>query len=247
MINFMVFENNFKLGLLLIMIVMIFLSGCSSVKFKEDDKFKASSFKECVEKGGNIAESHPRRCFLGRYSFVEVIDDVSIDDMSIQIAKEESFRGEIVKIEDDRDGLIISLKDDNGEIILATISVLNLSSNFGFNFSVIETGNIIEVTGDIFGTLEEKRLMAKRGFVVYDKNAELNCIINKGEYEARGMMQVYMCNIPTKDAGKSCNNMEDCEGICMSDDGKGVCSNWTVNFGCIPVIENGKEVTICID
>lgn len=53
-----------------------------------------------------------------------------------------------------------------------------------------------------------------------------------------------VCAMPTSDAGKACNDISECEGLCMGD---GKCSEWDNNFGCTDVLVEGEKVTICID
>jgi len=239
----MVFDNKHstKIGLIFMMLIMIVFSACSNIEENRD--LKASSFEECVKKGGNIAESYPRQCFLGRDSFVEKIDENENDTKNII----KTFRGEIIKIEDGKDGSSVTLKNRDNETVIAKVSIPNLGYNSKFNFSSIKIGNIIEVRGETFEMTDNTHLTANYALVIFDKHLEEECIDKGGKYEQRGMMQMYMCNMPTKDAGKSCDDMSDCEGICEAKDSKGICSEWTINFGCIPVFENGEEVTICID
>ena len=53
-----------------------------------------------------------------------------------------------------------------------------------------------------------------------------------------------VCAMPTSDAGQSCSDISECEGLCLSD---GKCSEWDNNFGCTEVLVEGETVTICID
>ena len=53
-----------------------------------------------------------------------------------------------------------------------------------------------------------------------------------------------VCAMPTSDSGKACNDISECEGLCMGD---GKCSEWDNNFGCTDVLVEGEKVTICID
>lgn len=53
-----------------------------------------------------------------------------------------------------------------------------------------------------------------------------------------------VCAMPTSDAGKACNDISECEGLCMSN---GKCSEWDNNFGCTDVRVDGEILTICID
>lgn len=79
---------------------------------------------------------------------------------------------------------------------------------------------------------------------MYSKEEETACLNNGGSYEKFGKLQAYDCNMPASDAGKTCADSSGCEGLCLA---KGECSPNTINFGCIPLLEKGEEVTICID
>lgn len=81
----------------------------------------------------------------------------------------------------------------------------------------------------------------------YSDEQKKACELKGGKYQQLGMAQMWQCNMPAKDAGKNCKNSQECEGLCLAKNGKGFCSKSTHNFGCIPIIENGEEVTICID
>lgn len=91
--------------------------------------------------------------------------------------------------------------------------------------------------------------------IINQKEAENNsinidkelCFEKGGKYEKKGMAQIYICNIPTTDSGKSCTSSKECEGLCLVKSGEGKCSPWTDYDGCNPIMEEGKEVTICID
>lgn len=80
-----------------------------------------------------------------------------------------------------------------------------------------------------------------------ESTLEGNCIANGGKYEPVGKMQTYQCNLPTSDKGKHCNTRTDCEGMCLSIDGYGHCSGWSLNFGCMDIFENNETLTLCID
>jgi len=161
---------------------------------------------------------------------------------------EETFRGEIIKIENGKDGSTVTLKNYQNEIIKSTVSIPNLGINSNFDFSSIKIGNIIEVHGETFKMQDMTHLTAKYATIVFNEKTKVECQNNNGTYEASGMLAIYMCNMPTNDSMSVCTSSTECEGLCLSKDGEGVCSPSTINFGCIPVIENGgQEVTICID
>lgn len=54
------------------------------------------------------------------------------------------------------------------------------------------------------------------------------------------------CAMPTEDAGKPCRDGSECSaGICLAEGAQ--CPAQSLNFGCLPILEAGDEVTICID
>lgn len=53
-----------------------------------------------------------------------------------------------------------------------------------------------------------------------------------------------ICSMPASDAGQSCTSSSQCVGLCMA---SGQCSEYESNFGCQDVLEDGAQVTICID
>ncbi len=57
----------------------------------------------------------------------------------------------------------------------------------------------------------------------------------------------YFCNYPARDAGMSCTDGEQCEGECLVVGRLGKCSDYSVLFGCITVLENGRQLGKCID
>ena len=88
-------------------------------------------------------------------------------------------------------------------------------------------------------------LTAEFAFAMFSSDAKSKCETEGGNYEVVGILQAFNCNMPANDAGETCSDSSECDGLCLADGG--VCSVKTTNFGCIPILENGKEVTICID
>lgn len=82
----------------------------------------------------------------------------------------------------------------------------------------------------------------------------------EGGSVARGLGPA-VCSYPTPDAGKSCTSGDDCAGhMCIAysitADApppvpgaplRGQCAPQSVMFGCIPILEDGERVEICID
>lgn len=224
--------------MIVMIIVMTIFAGCSSNVVDEED-VKVNSFEECAKQGGKIGESYPRQCFIGEETFVEeIIEDDNIEDI-------ESFRGEIIEIENGKDGSTLTLKNEDGIIIHSTVSIPNLGVDSTFNFEDVVIGNIIDVSGETFMMNDVKQLTAKYAVIIHSEKENGKCLENGGNYEKMGMLQMYQCNMPAKDSGKTCSDSKECEGSCLAE--TKTCSENTINFGCIPILENGEEVTICID
>ena len=73
------------------------------------------------------------------------------------------FTGTITGIQHGRDGDVVKLTHRvTGEILYAVISIPNLGPESSFDFSAIELGNVLEVSGDEPFELGGKRQMAAR-------------------------------------------------------------------------------------
>lgn len=82
------------------------------------------------------------------------------------------------------------------------------------------------------------------------KAEEAQCAVDGGRFEPAGITGARMCIRPTPDAGKACTNGTQCTGLCLanSNDGSGMCSAETPQFGCIDMLdERGERVVLCID
>lgn len=83
------------------------------------------------------------------------------------------------------------------------------------------------------------------------------CSAQQGEFLQQGMLGCYSCIISYDDAGKSCQDSADCQGVCESVGEfvasgavkqTGQCSANSSPFGCRQAIENGVAGSaICID
>ena len=96
-------------------------------------------------------------------------------------------------------------------------------------------------------------------------NNQTECLARGGTWKAMGIFPEEICNLPTKDGGKSCSSSNECEGSClavlnndeqsalMKGDKKGMkvpgqCSNSLRNIGCLGFVEDGKvDQIICLD
>lgn len=89
-----------------------------------------------------------------------------------------------------------------------------------------------------------------------------NCIKVGGVWKKMGPRPVEECNLPTKDAGKTCLGSNVCEGVCLADlsgedlrkgmSGKmfkteGKCSNYIKVMGCRAYVYQGWAQVVCAD
>lgn len=89
-----------------------------------------------------------------------------------------------------------------------------------------------------------------------------DCLKMDGVWEKQGPEPFETCDIKTKDGGRVCSDISQCEGTCMvklSEDefsegmrGKvfkknGTCSLWRVTLGCFGMVKQGKMSVICVD
>jgi hypothetical protein len=94
--------------------------------------------------------------------------------------------------------------------------------------------------------------MRERSLAEIDRAA---CEERGGEVRQEGMLGLYRCVRPYKDAGKACRSSDDCEGKCLADDNlavgaeaEGKCQPTDSPFGCYAEIEGGKvAAAICVD
>lgn len=88
------------------------------------------------------------------------------------------------------------------------------------------------------------------------------CLKKGGVWEKQGPEPFETCDIKTKDGGRECSDVSQCEGTCMvklSDEefrsgmkGKkwkhnGICSMWRVTLGCFGIVKKGEVSVMCID
>lgn len=73
------------------------------------------------------------------------------------------------------------------------------------------------------------------------------CEQEGGIFGPQGKLGIEQCNLPAIDAGLSCLDSEECEGLCLNVEGEGKCSARQINFVCSDVLNQGEPVTICID
>lgn len=93
-------------------------------------------------------------------------------------------------------------------------------------------------------------------------NNKEDCLKKGGVWEKQGPEPFETCDIKTKDGGRECSDVSQCEGTCMvklSDEqfrngikgkkfkGNGVCSQWRVTLGCFGMVKKSEISVICID
>lgn len=75
--------------------------------------------------------------------------------------------------------------------------------------------------------------------------------INEDQCKTLGGDWDFVCNLPTKDAGKYCTDGSQCQaGLCLTEtqtSTAGKCPEWKFNYGCFSILEDGKNGAICID
>ena len=83
------------------------------------------------------------------------------------------------------------------------------------------------------------------------------CTAQGGTPQRRGMLNLEMCVVPYSDAGKSCTDSSQCEGLCQyhdlnnvgqEEDVVGQCQPDTAPYGCFAEVRGGKAfAAMCID
>ena len=72
-----------------------------------------------------------------------------------------------------------------------------------------------------------------------------DCKADAGQWVRAGLRNALVCIRPTADGGAACSASEQCVGLCLAK--SGTCAAETPMFGCIPILENGQEIVICVD
>lgn len=84
---------------------------------------------------------------------------------------------------------------------------------------------------------------------------QANCEIKGGSYGPAGMLGADYCTMPYADAGMSCTDNAQCEGLCLAGrfdaagyQGSGLCQADDNPFGCHSSIVNGEiQPGLCVD
>ncbi len=72
-----------------------------------------------------------------------------------------------------------------------------------------------------------------------------------GTWRRAGLMQLEVCDVPTRDAGKTCRDSSECESLCVAQDGAnasqastGQCYKSFLTVGkCLSIVANGRIST----
>lgn len=83
------------------------------------------------------------------------------DDVLENISLVDTFSGEIIFIENGKDGYVVDVKNSEGEIARVVLSIPNLGPHSDFDFSAVKVGSIISVRGESFILNGDVRITAK--------------------------------------------------------------------------------------
>ena len=97
---------------------------------------------------------------------------------------------------------------------------------------------------------------------VDDNSEQKECEAQGGKWDYVGLSPEKICNLPTADGGAECNSSVDCEGDCIADlseeemelawngtevRASGLCTHRKLVTGCLPFVEDGAVMLICMD
>lgn len=103
-------------------------------------------------------------------------------------------------------------------------------------------------TNGLTQCLQEHRQEDKEQFG--DAATKEECLAKAGVWQKWGLAQLEYCQIPAKDAGKSCTDQSQCTYGCISETGiiPGKCATYKNTFGCFSPVKDGKaEQALCVD
>ena len=78
------------------------------------------------------------------------------------------------------------------------------------------------------------------------EDLKLECESDKGIWTLNKQGN-YFCNLPLKDANKTCKGPEECEGLCIVRDNKSYCQEYRIKTGCFKVIDNETITEVCVE
>lgn len=215
-------------------------------------------FDSCVAAGNPVLESYPRQCPHGEMMFVE---DISKDAMCGGIAAIQCDEGYTCEL----DG---NYPDASGICVKSEYEERDFTNRYLESLCEDNNGNWISETKECEYISEEKCAELNGEFLPCEsacrndpdsvmctmqcvlvckldsETRKENCETQGGKFDKLGMAQIEQCNTKTSDFNNTCSDSSECSGVCLKG---GKCSEWTINFGCIEIVEDGKDVTICID
>ena len=80
--------------------------------------------------------------------------------------------------------------------------------------------------------------------LVAQEQANQDCLKAGGTPVIKGF-GISICQVKTKDGGKSCSSSDEREGFCLAE-GQ-ICTSHSPHFGCFETYENGQRPTLCVD
>ena len=80
--------------------------------------------------------------------------------------------------------------------------------------------------------------------LVAQEQANQDCLKAGGTPVIKGF-GISICQVKTKDGGKSCSSSDECEGFCLAE-GQ-ICTSHSPHFGCFETYENGQRPTRSVD
>ena len=80
--------------------------------------------------------------------------------------------------------------------------------------------------------------------LVAQEQANQDCLKAGGTPVIKGF-GISICQVKTKDGGKSCSSSDECEEFCLAE-GQ-ICTFHSPHFGCFETYENGQRPTLCVD
>jgi hypothetical protein len=135
---------------------------------------------------------------------------------------------------------------------------------FSIGLSIISFGITIAIVGYIVITAKQNQPVNQQPTAVSptlsqpsptpdetgDAATKEECLAKGGVWQKWGLIGAEYCQIPAKDAGKSCTDQFQCTYGCISETGTvpGKCAMYKNTFGCFSLVNNGKvEQSLCVD
>ena len=94
-------------------------------------------------------------------------------------------------------------------------------------------------------------------FYFSEMSPEISCEKLGGKIDRGNPGHKPLCSFPTSDGGKECTDSSQCESrrcyapfprdLNVSQNITGICGSWTLDFGCMDVVTNGKIDPTCFD